>query len=162
MTTATTEPKRTDVVNTTPTETAPTPAVSRPTASHGTAKPIVGRRKEAVVRVRLAPGTGNFVLNGRSLESYFPNKVHQQIVKEPLVTVDKVEMYDIFANLRGGGVSGQAGALRLAIARALISLEVDDRPALKKAGFLTRDARVTERKKYGLKKARKAPQYSKR
>ncbi len=162
MTTATTEPKRTDVVNTTPTETAPTPAVSRPTASHGTAKPIVGRRKEAIVRVRLVPGTGNFALNGRSLESYFPNKVHQQIVKEPLVTVDKVEMYDIFANLRGGGVSGQAGALRLAIARALISLEVDDRPALKKAGFLTRDARVTERKKYGLKKARKAPQYSKR
>jgi len=162
VTTATTEPKRTDVVNTTPTETAPTPAVSRPTASHGTAKPIVGRRKEAIVRVRLVPGTGNFALNGRSLESYFPNKVHQQIVKEPLVTVDKVEMYDIFANLRGGGVSGQAGALRLAIARALISLEVDDRPALKKAGFLTRDARVTERKKYGLKKARKAPQYSKR
>jgi small subunit ribosomal protein S9 len=88
--------------------------------------------------------------------------VHQQIVKEPLVTVDKVESYDVFANLRGGGVSGQAGALRLAIARALVSLEADDRPALKKAGFLTRDARVAERKKYGLKKARKAPQYSKR
>jgi len=88
--------------------------------------------------------------------------VHQQIVKEPLVTVDKVDLYDVFANLRGGGVSGQAGALRLAIARALISLEADDRPALKKAGFLTRDARETERKKYGLKKARKSPQYSKR
>jgi small subunit ribosomal protein S9 len=137
-------------------------AAPRPTASHGTAKPVVGRRKEAIVRVRLVPGTGNFALNGRSLEAYFPNKVHQQIVKEPLVTVDKVELYDIFANLRGGGVSGQAGALRLAIARALISLESDDRPALKKAGFLTRDARETERKKYGLKKARKAPQYSKR
>jgi small subunit ribosomal protein S9 len=141
---------------------AATPAPTRPTATHGTPKPIVGRRKEAIVRVRLLPGTGGFALNGRSLESYFPNKVHQQIVKEPLVTVDKVEMYDISANLRGGGVSGQAGALRLAIARALISLEADDRPALKKAGFLTRDSRETERKKYGLKKARKAPQYSKR
>jgi len=135
---------------------------SRQPAPYGTPKPIVGRRKEAVVRVRLMPGTGSFALNGRSLESYFPNKVHQQIVKEPLVTVDKVEAYDVFANLRGGGVSGQAGALRLAIARALVSLEADDRPALKKAGFLTRDARVAERKKYGLKKARKAPQYSKR
>jgi small subunit ribosomal protein S9 len=141
---------------------AATPAAPRPVATHGTAKPIVGRRKEAIVRVRLVPGSGSFALNGRSLESYFPNKVHQQIVKEPLVTVDKVDLYDVFANLRGGGVSGQAGALRLAIARALVSLEADDRPALKKAGFLTRDARVTERKKYGLKKARKAPQYSKR
>jgi small subunit ribosomal protein S9 len=150
---------------TTPADTtvpAATPGPTRPAATHGTPKPIVGRRKEAIVRVRMLPGGGNFVLNGRSLESYFPNKVHQQIVKEPLVTVDKVEMYDIFANLRGGGVSGQAGALRLAIARALISLEADDRPSLKKAGFLTRDSRETERKKYGLKKARKAPQYSKR
>jgi small subunit ribosomal protein S9 len=141
---------------------AAAPGTARQVATHGTAKPIVGRRKEAIVRVRLVPGSGSFALNGRSLESYFPNKVHQQIVKEPLVTVDKVDLYDIFANLRGGGVSGQAGALRLAIARALISLEPDDRPALKKAGFLTRDARETERKKYGLKKARKAPQYSKR
>jgi small subunit ribosomal protein S9 len=165
VTTATTEQDSTAPATSeagAPVETAATPAATRPTASHGTPKPIVGRRKEAIVRVRLVPGTGNFALNGRSLESYFPNKVHQQIVKEPLVTVDKVEMYDIFANLRGGGVSGQAGALRLAIARALISLEADDRPALKKAGFLTRDARETERKKYGLKKARKAPQYSKR
>ena len=161
MTTATTDQDSTET-GTPPAETAAAPAPTRPTASHGTPKPIVGRRKEAIVRVRLVPGTGNFALNGRSLESYFPNKVHQQIVKEPLVTVDKVEMYDIFANLRGGGVSGQAGALRLAIARALTSLEADDRPALKKAGFLTRDARETERKKYGLKKARKAPQYSKR
>jgi small subunit ribosomal protein S9 len=142
--------------------TATTPIAPKPVATHGTAKPIVGRRKEAIVRVRLVPGSGSFALNGRSLESYFPNKVHQQIVKEPLVTVDKVDLYDVFANLRGGGVSGQAGALRLAIARALISLEPDDRPALKKAGFLTRDARETERKKYGLRKARKAPQYSKR
>jgi small subunit ribosomal protein S9 len=124
--------------------------------------PTVGRRKEAVVRVRLAPGTGEFKLNGRSLESYFPNKVHQQLIREPFVTLEKDGQFDITATLSGGGITGQAGALRLAIARALIDLEPDDRPALKKAGFLTRDARVKERKKYGLKKARKAPQYSKR
>ncbi len=122
----------------------------------------VGRRKEAVVRVRLVPGTGKFDLDGRSLEAYFPNKVHQQLIKAPLVTVDRTESFDIFALLHGGGPSGQAGALRLAIARALIVVQPDDRPALKKAGFLTRDPRATERKKYGLKKARKAPQYSKR
>ena len=122
----------------------------------------VGRRKEAIVRVRLMPGTGKFTLNGRTLEQYFPNKLHQQLIREPLVTVDKAERFDIFANLGGGGTSGQAGALRLAIARALIEVDPDDRPPLKRAGFLTRDARVIERKKYGLKKARKAPQYSKR
>ncbi|HVF05197.1 MAG TPA: 30S ribosomal protein S9 [Frankiaceae bacterium] len=121
-----------------------------------------GRRKEAIVRVRLVPGTGTWKLNGRTLEEYFPNKVHQQLVNEPFKTVEKADQYDVLATLRGGGVSGQAGALRLGIARALIELEADDRPALKKAGFLTRDARVKERKKYGLKKARKAPQYSKR
>ncbi len=126
------------------------------------AVPTVGRRKEAVVRVRLMPGTGQFTLNGRSLESYFPNKVHQQLVKEPFVTLERDGQYDVVATLKGGGVTGQAGALRLAIARALIGAEPDDRPTLKKAGFLTRDARVKERKKYGLKKARKAPQYSKR
>jgi small subunit ribosomal protein S9 len=124
--------------------------------------PVVGRRKEAVVRVRLVPGSGEFKLNGRSLEAYFPNKVHQQLIKEPFVTLEKDGQFDVIATLKGGGVTGQAGALRLAIARALIGLEPDDRPALKKAGFLTRDARVKERKKYGLKKARKAPQYSKR
>jgi small subunit ribosomal protein S9 len=122
----------------------------------------VGRRKEAVVRVRLMPGTGKFDLDGRSLEAYFPNKVHQQLIKAPLVTVDRVDTVDIFAHLDGGGPSGQAGALRLAIARALIIVQPEDRPALKKAGFLTRDPRAIERKKYGLKKARKAPQYSKR
>jgi small subunit ribosomal protein S9 len=122
----------------------------------------VGRRKEAVVRVRLVPGTGKFELDGRSLEAYFPNKVHQQLIKAPMVTVDRVDAFDIFAHLHGGGPSGQAGALRLAIARALILVTPEDRPALKKAGFLTRDPRATERKKYGLKKARKAPQYSKR
>ncbi|HKE64296.1 MAG TPA: 30S ribosomal protein S9 [Micromonosporaceae bacterium] len=122
----------------------------------------VGRRKEAIVRVRIITGTGSFTLNGRTLESYFPNKVHQQLVREPLVITEKAEAFDIVANLRGGGVTGQAGALRLAVARALAEVNPDDRPALKKAGFLTRDARVTESKKYGLKKARKAPQYSKR
>jgi small subunit ribosomal protein S9 len=122
----------------------------------------VGRRKEAVVRVRLVPGTGQFHLDGRTLEAYFPNKVHQQLIKAPLVTVDRVDSFDIYAHLDGGGPSGQAGALRLAISRALIVVQPEDRPALKKAGFLTRDPRAIERKKYGLKKARKAPQYSKR
>ena len=122
----------------------------------------VGRRKEAVVRVRLVPGSGQFTLNGRTLEDYFPNKVHQQLVKSPLVLVEREEQFDIVALLHGGGPSGQAGALRLAIARALTAYSGEDRPALKKAGFLTRDARAVERKKAGLKKARKAPQYSKR
>jgi len=124
--------------------------------------PVVGRRKEAIVRVRLVPGTGNFKLNNRTIEDYFPNKVHQQLIREPFVTLDKNDQYDVIATLSGGGITGQAGALRLAIARALIGIEADDRPALKKAGFLTRDSRIKERKKYGLKKARKAPQYSKR
>ncbi|MEU3453318.1 30S ribosomal protein S9 [Micromonospora sp. NPDC006766] len=122
----------------------------------------VGRRKEAIVRVRIVPGNGKITCNGRDLEAYFPSKVHQQLIKDPLVTAEKAEAFDVIANLRGGGTTGQAGALRLAIARALIVSEPDDRPALKKAGFLTRDARVKESKKYGLKKARKAPQYSKR
>ncbi len=121
-----------------------------------------GRRKQAIVRVRIRPGSGQWTLNGKSLEVYFPNKVHQQIVSEPLKTLERDEAYDVIATLRGGGVSGQAGALRLGIARALTVTEDDSRPALKKAGFLTRDPRVKERKKYGLKKARKAPQYSKR
>ncbi len=134
-----------------------------PTAvDHGKPVQTVGRRKEAVVRVRLLPGTGQFTLNGRSLEGYFPNKVHQQLVREPLVMLEKTESYDVVARLVGGGVTGQAGALRLAISRALVEANGEDRPTLKKAGFLTRDPRVTERKKYGLKKARKAPQYSKR
>jgi len=129
-----------------------------------TEKPIqtVGRRKEAIVRVRLVPGTGQFKLNGRTIEEYFPNKVHQQLIREPFVTLEKVDQYDVLASLQGGGITGQAGALRLGIARALIEIEPEDRPPLKKAGFLTRDPRVKERKKYGLKKARKAPQYSKR
>jgi small subunit ribosomal protein S9 len=141
---------------------APAPAPVR--APRPGDRPIqtVGRRKEAIVRVRLVPGTGKIVCNGRDLESYFPSKVHQQLIREPLLTAEKAEAFDIIANLRGGGITGQAGALRLGIARALIANDVDDRPVLKKAGFLTRDARVKESKKYGLKKARKAPQYSKR
>jgi small subunit ribosomal protein S9 len=142
----------------------PAPVVKVPRSLPPTERPIqtVGRRKEAIVRVRILPGSGKFTLNGRSLEAYFPSKVHQQVVREPLSVADRADTLDVIANLRGGGVTGQAGALRLAIARALIELDVDDRPALKKAGFLTRDARVKESKKYGLKKARKAPQYSKR
>jgi small subunit ribosomal protein S9 len=147
-----------------PAATATATATAVPTRARRAGQPIqtVGRRKEAIVRVRLVPGTGKFLLNGRELENYFPSKVHQQSVREPLVIVEKAEAFDVFANLRGGGTTGQAGGLRLAIARALIENDPDDRPALKKAGFLTRDARATERKKYGLKKARKAPQYSKR
>lgn len=122
----------------------------------------VGRRKEAVVRVTMTPGTGEFVLNGRSLEDYFPNKVHQQLIKSPLVLVDRDGQFDVKAILNGGGPSGQAGALRLAIARGLNLVNPDDRAALKKAGFLTRDSRAVERKKAGLHKARRAPQYSKR
>ncbi|REF95332.1 small subunit ribosomal protein S9 [Asanoa ferruginea] len=139
---------------------APAPATRAPRGD----RPIqtVGRRKEAIVRVRIVPGTGKITCNGRELEEYFPSKVHQQLIREPLGTVEKAEAFDVVANLRGGGITGQAGALRLGIARALITNEPDDRPALKKAGFLTRDARVKESKKYGLKKARKAPQYSKR
>jgi len=156
-------PAATDAPSAAPaTTTATTTAtVTRPRRAD---RPIqtVGRRKEAIVRVRLVPGTGQFTLNGRTLENYFPSKVHQQLVREPLVMTEKAEGLDVHANLRGGGTTGQAGALRLAIARALVEWESDDRPALKKAGFLTRDARATERKKYGLKKARKAPQYSKR
>jgi small subunit ribosomal protein S9 len=155
-------------------ETAPPAATGTPAASTSTTavatRPrraggliqTVGRRKEAIVRVRLMPGTGKFALNGRDLENYFPSKVHQQLVREPLVLTERTESVDVFANLRGGGTTGQAGALRLAIARALVELDAEHRPTLKKAGFLTRDARATERKKYGLKKARKAPQYSKR
>ncbi len=122
----------------------------------------VGRRKRAVARVRLLPGSGKYVVNGKALEDYFPSKVHQQTVAEPFVTVEAGEDFDVHVNIRGGGPTGQAGALRLAIARALAEADPNMRPALKTAGFLTRDAREKESKKYGLKKARKAPQYSKR
>ncbi|WP_046203773.1 30S ribosomal protein S9 [Corynebacterium argentoratense] len=122
----------------------------------------VGRRKRAIVRVRMVEGSGKFVCNGRSLEEYFPNKLHQQLIKAPLVLLDRDGQFDIHANLTGGGASGQAGAFRLAIARALNLYNPAERAALKKAGFLTRDSRAVERKKAGLHKARRAPQYSKR
>jgi small subunit ribosomal protein S9 len=122
----------------------------------------LGRRKEAVARVRLVPGTGTWKINGRTLEDYFPNKVHQQVVNEPLKTLDVADHYDVLVRVQGGGISGQAGAVRLGVARALTQTDDEARPPLKKAGFLTRDPRAKERKKYGLKKARKAPQYSKR
>lgn len=123
----------------------------------------IGRRKEAVARVRMVPGTGNWTINGRALDEYFPNKVHQQLVNDPFVTLGAEGKFDVIARINGGGVSGQAGALRLGVARALNGIDVEgNRPNLKKAGFLTRDPRIKERKKYGLKKARKAPQYSKR
>ncbi|PFG33986.1 30S ribosomal protein S9 [Sanguibacter antarcticus] len=123
----------------------------------------LGRRKEAIARVRLVPGTGQWKINGRTLEGYFPNKVHQQLVNSPLKLVDVEGRFDVVARINGGGTSGQAGALRLGISRALNEIDEEhNRAALKKAGFLTRDARVVERKKAGLKKARKAPQYSKR
>ena len=123
----------------------------------------VGRRKEAIARVRLVPGSGKWTVNGRTLEEYFPNKLHQQEVNDPFTLLELQGGYDVIARISGGGPSGQAGALRLGVARALNEIDAEhNRPALKKAGFLTRDARVIERKKAGLKKARKAPQYSKR
>jgi len=122
-----------------------------------------GRRKEAVARIRIVPGTGRWTINGRELSNYFPNKVHQQIVNEPFKVLELDGAYDVLARVHGGGPSGQAGAVRLGIARALNGVDEEaNRPALKKAGFLTRDPRAIERKKAGLKKARKAPQYSKR
>jgi small subunit ribosomal protein S9 len=128
-------------------------------------KPLIqstGRRKAAVARVRLRPGDGKIIVNRRAVDEYFPSATHRMVLTEPLRVVDKATEYDIDATLDGGGVSGQAGALRLGIARALSVLEPELRAPLKRAGFLTRDPREKEQKKYGLKKARKAPQYSKR
>ena len=121
-----------------------------------------GRRKEAVARVRIRPGSGVLTVNGRPLDEYFPSQTHRMIVSEPLRVTSTSETYDVDATIDGGGIAGQAGALRLGIARALVAVDEEMRPSLKKAGFLTRDAREKESKKYGLKKARKAPQYSKR
>jgi small subunit ribosomal protein S9 len=121
-----------------------------------------GRRKEAVCRVRLLPGDGKWSINDRPIEDYFKSPTARMIITEPLRITETEGRYDIFAKIEGGGITGQAGALRHAIARALIDLDPDLRPALKKAQMLTRDAREKERRKYGLKKARKAPQYSKR
>ncbi len=128
-------------------------------------KPLIqttGRRKRAVARVRLRPGTGIITVNRREVANYFPSETHRMVLTEPLRVTDTVETYDIDATLDGGGPSGQAGALRHGIARALVDLDPELRGELKKAGFLTRDSREKESKKYGLKKARKAPQYSKR
>ena len=121
-----------------------------------------GRRKEAVARARLRPGTGQLTINGRAFEVYFPTASQRMAVCEPLRVADRLESFDVDASIHGGGVSGQAGALRMAIARSLVETDPDVRPALKKAGLLTRDPRRKESKKYGLKKARKAPQYTKR
>jgi small subunit ribosomal protein S9 len=127
-----------------------------------TAKLTTGRRKEAVARVRLAPGSGEFVVNGRPLDDYFPTRVHRMVARAPLQLVGRDKDLDVVATITGGGVAGQAGAVRLGVARALITLDPELRAQLKAEGFLTRDAREKERRKYGLKKARKAPQYSKR
>ena len=121
-----------------------------------------GRRKEAVCRVRLVPGEGRWQINGRPFEDYFPSPTHRMIITEPLRATGTEGRYDVIASISGGGVSGQAGALRHALARALVEVDPGLRPTLKQGGFLTRDAREKERRKYGLKKARKAPQYSKR
>ena len=137
-------------------ESAPRPVLSVPGAA-------VGRRKQAIARVRLVPGSGTITVNGRTLEDFFPNKLHQQLINDPFTVLNLQGAYDVIARISGGGDSGQAGALRLGIARALNNIDAENnRPTLKKAGFLSRDARVIERKKAGLKKARKAPQYSKR
>ncbi len=151
-------------------ETSPSSYTSEtPSAPQGAGQSItapgkgLGRRKEAIARVRLIPGSGEWTVNGRTLEDYFPNKLHQQMVREPFTLLDLGGRFDVIALISGGGTSGQAGALRLGIARALNEIDREaNRPALKKAGFLTRDARAVERKKAGLKKARKASQYSKR
>ena len=136
------------------------PAVRKPVVTGNAI--ATGRRKEAIARIRITPGTGKWQVNERALDEYFPNKLHQQLINEPFVALGAEEQFDVVARITGGGVTGKAGALRLGIARALILVDPENRPTLKRAGFLTRDARVKERKKYGLKKARKAPQYSKR
>jgi small subunit ribosomal protein S9 len=143
-----------------------TPAAEAPRAPRAVLNvpgAAVGRRKEAIARARLVPGSGTITVNGRDLADYFPNKLHQQLITDPFKVLDLIGSYDVKAKITGGGPSGQAGALRLAIARSLNEIDRENnRPTLKKAGFLTRDARVIERKKAGLKKARKASQFSKR
>jgi small subunit ribosomal protein S9 len=146
--------------------TTETPAEAAPKAPRAVLNvpgAAVGRRKQAIARVRIKPGAGVITVNGREFEEYFPNKLHQQLINDPFKVLDLIGSYDVIAKITGGGPSGQAGAMRLAIARSLNEIDRENnRPALKKAGFLTRDARVIERKKAGLKKARKASQFSKR
>ena len=145
------------------TETTPAAETKVPRAVLNVPGAAVGRRKQAIARVRIAPGSGTITVNGRTLEDYFPNKLHQQLINDPFKILDLLGSYDVIARITGGGPSGQAGALRLGISRSLNQIdEENNRAALKKAGFLSRDARVKERKKAGLKKARKAPQFSKR
>ena len=142
-------------------ESSPAAAAGRDSAISPAA--ATGRRKEAIARVRLVPGTGAWTVNGKTLEEYLPNKLHQQIAKEAFAETGLDGKFDVVARVKGGGMTGQAGALRLGVARALNEIDEDvNRPLLKKAGLLTRDARIKERKKAGLKKARKVPQYSKR
>ena len=124
---------------------------------HGT-----GRRKKSIARVYLTPGTGNITINKRSIDEYFGLETLKVIVRQPLVATETTDKYDVLVNVKGGGYTGQAGAIRHGIARALLTVDADFRPALKKAGYLTRDPRMKERKKYGLKAARRAPQFSKR
>ncbi|MCM3666947.1 30S ribosomal protein S9 [Heyndrickxia sp. MSNUG] len=121
-----------------------------------------GRRKSSVARVRLVPGTGKITINDREIENYIPFAALREVVKQPLVATETVGSYDILVNVNGGGYTGQAGAIRHGIARALLQADPEFRPTLKRAGLLTRDARMKERKKYGLKGARRAPQFSKR
>jgi len=121
-----------------------------------------GRRKAAIARARLRPGTGKVTVNGRTFENYFPNEVQRAQATEALRVIEAETAYDVDADIQGGGIAGQAGALRMAIARSILDLDPEKRLALRKAGLLTRDSRKKESKKYGLKKARKAPQYTKR
>ncbi|HEU5222450.1 MAG TPA: 30S ribosomal protein S9 [Candidatus Lumbricidophila sp.] len=145
------------------TETPAAAAPAAPRAVLNVSGAAVGRRKQAIARVRVVPGAGGITVNGRAFADYFPSKLHQQLITDPFTVLELAGSYDVVARITGGGPAGQAGALRLAIARALNEIDRDNnRPTLKKAGFLTRDARVIERKKAGLKKARKAPQFSKR
>ena len=145
------------------TESAAPVATAAPRAILSVGGAAVGRRKQAIARVRIKPGAGTITVNGREFEEYFPNKLHQQLINDPFKVLDLIGSYDVIAKITGGGPSGQAGAMRLAIARSLNEIDRENnRATLKKAGFLTRDARVIERKKAGLKKARRAPQYSKR
>ncbi|TDW29678.1 30S ribosomal protein S9 [Cryobacterium psychrophilum] len=145
------------------TETPAETAAKAPRAVLNVPGAAVGRRKQAIARVRIVPGSGTIVVNGREFADYFPNKLHQQLINDPFKVLDLLGSYDVIARITGGGPSGQAGALRLGIARSLNLIdEENNRAILKKNGFLSRDARVKERKKAGLKKARKAPQFSKR
>jgi len=121
-----------------------------------------GRRKSSVARVRLVPGTGKIVINDRTIDDYFGLETLKVVVRQPLVATDTLGKFDVIAKVQGGGFTGQAGAIRHGIARALLTVDEEFRPALKAAGFLTRDSRMKERKKYGLKAARRAPQFSKR